>query len=160
MVLIEGSGPNCVMTAGTQSGTVQNLQCDGTQDNGAGCGVESNNPVSYGTGFNSIGGGVYATEWTSNYIQTFFFPRNAIPSDITSGAPNPSGWGTPQSSFQGGSTCNIDAEFTNQNLVFDTTFCGDWAGNQYVWAADPVCLGLAPTCIDFVAGNPTAFAHS
>jgi hypothetical protein len=148
------------MTAGTQSSTVQNLQCDSTLDNGAGCGVQSNNPVSYGTGFNSIGGGVYATEWTSNYIQTFFFPRNAIPSDITSGAPNPSGWGTPQSSFQGGSSCNIDAEFTNQNLVFDTTFCGDWAGNQYVWAADPVCLGLAPTCVDFVAGNPTAFSNT
>jgi hypothetical protein len=27
--------------------------------------------------------------------------------------------------FNGGSSCNIDSFFANENIVFDTTFCGD-----------------------------------
>lgn len=147
-----------MMTAGTQSGTSNDLNCDGSQNGNTGCSIDSTNTASYGTGFNNNGGGVYATEWTSSYIRHWFFPRNAIPSDITSGTPNPSGWGTPQSSFQGGSGCNIDTHFMNQNLVFDTTFCGDWAGN--VWGGDSVCAGLASSCVNYVAGNPSAFANT
>lgn len=146
------------MTAGPQSGTTQGLNCDGSQNGNEGCGIASNDATSYGTGFNNVGGGVYATEWTSNYIQTWFFPRNSIPADITSGSPNPSGWGTPQSSFQGGSGCNIDSHFANQHLVFDTTFCGDWAGN--VWGQDSVCTSLSSSCVNYVAGNPSAFTNT
>lgn len=152
------SSANCVMTAGTQSGTTNGLNCDGSQNGNTGCGISSSNTASYGTGFNNVGGGVYATEWTSTYIQTWFFPRGSIPNDITTGSPIPSGWGIPQSSFQGGSGCNIDTHFMNQNLVFDTTFCGDWAGN--VWGGDSVCSGLASSCVNYVAGNPSAFANT
>ena len=57
-------------------------------------------------GFDAIGGGVYATEWTSTAISIYFFPRNAIPADITSGNPDPSGWGEPQAIISG--ECDID----------------------------------------------------
>ena len=149
-----------MMTQGIQYGTTNSMQCDGSQNGNSGCNVNTNSSAlyAYGTPFNNNGGGVYATEWTSSYIQTWFFPKGTVPSDIASGNPKPSGWGTPQSSFQGGSSCDIDAHFMNQSLVFDTTFCGDWAGN--VWRGDSVCSGLASTCVDYVAGNPSAFSDS
>ncbi|KAL1980751.1 hypothetical protein VTN96DRAFT_3558 [Rasamsonia emersonii] len=125
------------------------------QSNNAGCGIDSTSSQSYGDGFNAIGGGVYATEWTSDYIKIWFFPRGSIPSDITSGSPDPSGWGTPAAAFQG--NCDIDSHFTAQNIVFDITFCGDWAGN--VWSSGS-CASLASTCNAYVQNNPSAFTET
>lgn len=151
-------GANCVMTAGTQSGTVNGMQCDVSLTSNSGCSSHSNNQTSYGDGFNNIGGGIYATEWTSEYIKVWFFPRNNIPHDITNGAPDPKTWNSPQASFIGASGCNLDTHFMNHNIIFDTTFCGDWAGN--VWIYDSACSALASSCIDYVAGNPAAFQNS
>jgi hypothetical protein len=63
------------------------------QATNAGCLIKSPSSQTFGSGFNAIGGGVYATEWTSAAISIYFFPRNAIPADITTGNPDPSGWG-------------------------------------------------------------------
>jgi hypothetical protein len=104
-------------------GTLQTNNCDGNSNNNAGCGSTAAAPNSYGKGFNSIFGGVYATEWTSSYIRIWFFPRSAIPADIQVGTPDPSTWGVPQANFQG--NCDIDQHFAKHNIVFDTTFCGD-----------------------------------
>jgi hypothetical protein len=68
------------------------------------------------------------------------------------GNPDPTNWGEPQADFQG---CDIDAHFRNHQIIFDTTFCGDWAASA--WAADPVCGKKATTCNEFVAQNPEAF---
>ena len=160
------SGPNCMMSAGNQSGTILDLDCDGTHNQNSGCGVTSSTANSYGSNFNyknGLGkfpnsGGVYATEWTSDHITTWFFPRGSIPSDITNGTPNPSGWGKAQSSFVGGSGCDIDTLFSNMQVVFDTTFCGSWASG--VWPYDSVCAAKAPTCADYVAANPATFKTS
>lgn len=138
------------------SGTLVTSDCDVNAPNqatNAGCQVAaSSSAASYGTGFNSAGGGVYATEWTSNGISIYFFPHNNIPSDITSGNPNPSSWGTPAASFGG---CDFDSYFKEQQLVFDTTFCGDWAGA--VWGADSTCAAKASTCQDYVQNHPGDF---
>jgi hypothetical protein len=137
------------MTQGTQYGSTNSMQCDGSLNRNSGCSVNANSSASYtyGTPSNSNGGGVYATEWTSNYIQTWFFPKGSVPNDITSETSRPSG-----------SSCNIDTHFMNQSLVFDTTFCGDWAGG--VWEGDPVCSTLANTCANYVAGNLSAFSNT
>jgi hypothetical protein len=42
--------------------------------------------------------------------------------------------------------------------VFDTTFCGDWAGS--VWSGDAVCASEAPSCQSFVQNNPSAFTDA
>lgn len=124
---------------------------------------------------------MYATEWTSSAISIWFFPRSAIPGDIASGKPNPASWGTPLAKFAG--NCNIDQHFGNQQIVFfpfssvpaihkaiiahmliknkikqvfDTTFCGDWAGN--VWGSSS-CASKG-SCTDFVANNPAAFKEA
>lgn len=49
------------------------------------------------------------------------------------------------------------AHFANMNLVFDTTFCGDWAGQASVWSSSG-CSALASTCTDYVSNSPGAFA--
>ncbi|KAI4219082.1 MAG: hypothetical protein L6R36_008575 [Xanthoria steineri] len=92
--------------------------------------------------------------------------------------PYGSGWGTPTAIFPSSSSCNTDTYFRNQQIVFDTTFCGTskadphrlfsvlltgtragiWAGK--VWASDPQCSSLAPTCQEYVQNNPKAFADA
>ncbi|KAL3439098.1 concanavalin A-like lectin/glucanase domain-containing protein [Aspergillus tetrazonus] len=124
------------------------------QANNAGCGIQSPDSNSYGAGFNSNFGGVYATEWTSDHISIWFFPRSSIPSDITAGNPDPSTWGTPAARFAG--NCDIESHFTNMQIIFDITFCGDWAGN--VWGSS-TCASLG-SCTDYVSNNPEAFADA
>lgn len=145
-----------IESTGAFAGTLETSNCDVNAPNqatNAGCSIESQDTNSYGTGFNANGGGVYATEWTSQAINVWFFPRNAIPSDLSSGSPDPSNWGLPQAQFTG--ACDIDEHVLDQQLVFDITFCGDWAGN--VWSTDATCAPKAATCNDFVQNNPSAF---
>lgn len=144
----------CSMTdSGSAAGAAMaNTDC-GADSGSTGCGITSTDAQNYGDGFNAIGGGVYAMDWTSSNIAIYFFPRSAIPSDITAGNPTPSSWGTPQALFTGNS-CDIDSYFLNHNIIFDTTFCGDWAGA--VWS-EGSCASAADTCDNYVAQNPSAF---
>ncbi|KAL8859957.1 MAG: hypothetical protein Q9178_003506 [Gyalolechia marmorata] len=139
------TGPGC---------TLAGSSCQG----GPGCPIKPEGSNNYGTNLNNAGGGVYAMEWTSGSINIWFFPRNGIPGDISSANPNPSAWGTPTASFVGGDNCNIDQHFMNHNIVFDTTFCGDWAGS--VWSQEATCSALAGTCQEFVQNHPEAFADA
>lgn len=83
-------------------------------------------------------------QWTSAAIQIWYFPRNAIPASITdatdSDGPDPATFGTPSANFQG--SCDIDANFFNHSVVFDTTFCGSYAGNTWQGQGCPM---LDPT---------------
>lgn len=123
-----------------------------------GCGQQTGDNQNYGDGFNAIGGGVYAMEWTEWRISVWFFPRYRIPADITSGSPQPLTWGPPSGSFSSGETCNIRSAFMDHKIVFDTTFCGDWAGR--VWGSNSECSAHGPSCNDYVAANPQAFAEA
>ena len=148
----------CAITNnGQYTGTMSTSNCNvgaAGQSTNAGCQINCPSTGSYGTAFNAGGGGVYATEWTSDEISIWFFPRSAIPSDISSGSPNPTSWGPATAAFSGG--CDIDTHFENLQIVFDTTFCGDWAGS--VWSSDHSCSPKASTCQSFVQNNPSAFA--
>ncbi|KUJ16707.1 uncharacterized protein LY89DRAFT_707226 [Mollisia scopiformis] len=141
---------NCTISSNPQLGALINPNCAEYQSSGCATILSSS---SYGTPFNALSGGVYATEWTSSYIRVYYFPRSSIPADILAGSPDPAGWGLPQADMQG--NCDVDAHFYEMQVVFDTTFCGDWAG--VVWAYDPVCSLKAPNCQTYVAGNPGAF---
>ncbi|KAL8727906.1 MAG: hypothetical protein Q9181_005540 [Wetmoreana brouardii] len=109
----------------------------------------------YGSNLNSAGGAVYALEWTSDGMKIWGWSGGGAPSDATGNSPDPSGWGSPTGNFPSGSGCEVDTFFKDQQIVFDTTFCGVWAGNT--WPEDPGCSGLASTCQDYVQNNPTAF---
>ena len=120
------TNPGCnINIAGSQSGTtLLNPNCNANGGND-GCSVTTSNTNNYGNYFNINGGGVYATLWDSNAVKIWFFQRGSIPSDITNGNPNTANWGTPVVSFNGGSSCNLDSYIFNQQIVFNTDFCGD-----------------------------------
>ncbi|CAG8008649.1 unnamed protein product [Penicillium salamii] len=132
------------------------VDADGQSAN-AGCAIMSSDTQSFGSGFNDAGGGVYATEWTGSAISAWFFPSSSVPKDITSGSPDPSTWGTPAAKFAG--SCDIDKHFKDLQIVFDITFCGDWAGEDSVWSSSS-CSSKASTCNDYVQNNPSAFEDS
>jgi hypothetical protein len=129
------------------------------QSPNAGCGIFTSDTTTYGDGFNAQSGGVYVTEFTSSTINIWYFSRSRIPRDVKTGWPDPSRWGKPQAAF--GSPCNIGQFIREQKLIFDLTFCGDWAGN--VFSSNLVCAPKGSgdnKCMNFVQNNPTAFAES
>jgi hypothetical protein len=75
-------------------------------------------------------GGIYVMQWAADKeITTFFFPRDEIPLDLKEKNPKPETWGLPYSRFiiSPHSDCSPD-HFKDHQIMFDTTFCGDWAG--------------------------------
>jgi hypothetical protein len=63
------TGPGCTInTAGSQGGTTL-LQSNCNANNGNdGCSVTTTTSNAYGTNFNNVGGGVYATQWESSGV--------------------------------------------------------------------------------------------
>jgi hypothetical protein len=154
-----GSEPTSDFTGhwgtGSQGNPADNCYISaGDQYSNQGCSIigASN---SYGAPFNSANGGVFATYWVpSNGISMWYWTRNAIPADIKSGNPNPSGWGKPYAFFMFGSNCP-SSHFSNNQIVFDLTFCGDWDGSAF--SGD--CPGKG-SCNSYVQNNPSAFAQA
>jgi len=137
------TGPGCYLTpesnfTGTivQTNGVNNTNCDGTINNNAGCGVTEWSRASYGPYFDAQGGGVFAMKWDENGIAVYSFYRAAIPQDINEGSPDPSNWGEPVAALEPGA-CNPIEFFVNHSIIFDITFCGDWAGNSYATSGCP-----------------------
>ncbi|KAF5313408.1 hypothetical protein D9611_008511 [Ephemerocybe angulata] len=95
-----------------------------------GCSTMEWSQASYGPYFESQGGGILAMKWDEYSIAVWSFFRAAIPKDVTSGAPQPSTWGPP-SAVLANTKCNITDHFRNHVVIFDITFCGDLAGNNY-----------------------------
>lgn len=91
------TAPGCSINSNSKMlGTVATSNCDinaPDQGTNVGCGIKAADTTTYGDGFNSAGGGVYATEWTTESISVYHFSRGSIPSDIASGKPDPTSWG-------------------------------------------------------------------
>lgn len=151
--------PGCVMNGGGGTGNMLTKNCDvnaAGQASNQGCVFSDPRTMSYGTGFNNIGGGLFATEWNSAFIKVWFFPRGQAPADMFTPNPAPENWGTPVAVFQG--DCNIDEKFMNHRIIINTTFCGDWAGS--VWGNSSQCQAKASTCAEWVRNNPAAFSEA
>ncbi|EGP87163.1 putative endo-beta-1,3(4)-glucanase [Zymoseptoria tritici IPO323] len=155
------SGPLCTNLTNTGgTGKVTLTEClsgDGTQNSG--CQIATNDSITYGAGFNANKGGVYATEWLADSISMWFFPRGHCPTDALGDCPDPSSWGPPLARFITGDECDISAAFKDQQLLFDTTFCGDWAGQPTVWG-NSTCAKKTDTCEEYVRENPKDFADA
>jgi hypothetical protein len=128
-----GSQGACNVKAAPQNGTLLGTGCavydpSGAYSNPTGCAITSGaSGTSFGDGFNNIGGGVIAMQWTSAYIKIWFFPRNNIPSSLQSASSSPDicQFGRPDATYQGDG-CSFDSNFAQQQIVFTNTFCGDW----------------------------------
>jgi Glycosyl hydrolases family 16 len=150
---------SCFIANTNFTGTLVTSNCDINavgQATNQGCSIETTDSTTYGTGFNDGGGGIYATEWTSDAITIWFFPRSEIPVDLSNDTPDPTTWGPALASFSG--ECNIGNYVRNMQIVIDTTFCGSWAGAS--WSTDQICSQKAPTCESFVQNNPSAFTDA
>lgn len=148
MTLHTGAGCQ-ISNSGGMSGSISSTNCDVSNGDNEGCGVQAGSSQSYGAGLNSGGGAVYATEVTSSDISIWFWPQGSAPSDASGSSPNPSGWGTPVAKFTG---CDISSHFQQMSIVFDTTFCGDWAGQT--WSSDSTCSSQASSCQSYVQSPP------
>lgn len=139
------------------SGAPQDKNCDvGTANIGCGYVPPASDAASYGDTFNAVGGGTYAMQWDDEYIKVWHFARGDAPADIAAKKPEPEGWGKPQAVY-GGASCDVKSHFRDMSIVLNINFCGDY-GNA-VWASDG-CSALAPTCSEWVAKNPAAFANA
>ncbi|KAF2242098.1 glycoside hydrolase family 16 protein [Trematosphaeria pertusa] len=158
-------------------GTMETSNCDVAapdQDKNVGCSIKAPPATAggglptYGTDFNSAGGGVYAMEWTAQSISVWFFPRNSstYASTFSSSSSNstnatqtldPSTFGTPLAKFQG-SGCDFTQRFDSMKIIFNTAFCGDWAGE--IWDQSCKATTGAATCEEYVQNNPEAFEQS
>ncbi|TQV99653.1 hypothetical protein V2A60_005109 [Cordyceps javanica] len=154
-IFVHTSQNRCEMSdyVAEDSTPVVSKQCNAP----TGCSQQTDNQ-NYGDGFNANGGGVYAMEWTDLRISVWFFPRCRIPKDITSGSPQPSSWGQPIGNFASGPSCDFASAFKDHKIVFDTTFCGNWAGAT--WHSTDECSPRAPTCEDYVSSYPRVFADA
>ncbi|KAF2279085.1 uncharacterized protein EI97DRAFT_456487 [Westerdykella ornata] len=151
---------NCKVDGTGHTGITGPTDCSLETGGTAGCDVNAAESTSYGSGFNAVNGGVYAMEWTAESIKMWFFPRGAIPASIVAEAPDTADFGTPTANFEG--DCDFANKFIQQKFIFNTDFCGDWAGWVYAQSGCPQYPGLnsMDACKRFVAQNPSAFSQS
>jgi len=133
MALHTNEGCN-VSTTAPMSGQLTENNCNST----AGCTVTEQQPNSYGAGFASAGGGVFAALFESTGIAIWFWTRASVPSAISSATDSidVSSFGTPSANYTGG-TCSINEYFEPQQIVLDITLCGNWAGVASIY--DETC---------------------
>lgn len=149
---------------GTGSNGQPAFNCDvnaAGQWSNQGCGILGAEG-SYGEPFNERGGGVYATWWDPEGqlsgkpgISTWFFGAGNVPQDITDGNPQPWTWGKPYAHFDLTASNCPSSHFANHQIVFDLTFCGDWAGSTFT----SQCPGLGD-CVSYVQNNPAKFVEA
>jgi len=135
--------PGCYHNTPTdQKGVDGDLDCS----TASGCVVRESAPNSFGTGFNDVGGGVWATQFDVSGVYVWFWARNSIPTSITpttaSSTVDVSTWGPPSASYPA-TGCDITEFFGAQRLVFDITLCGVWAGEDQNYL--PTCSGAGST---------------
>jgi len=140
------------------TGKFTSLDCSLATAGTTGCSVQDHG--NYGTDWNSKGGSVLVTEFTSQWIKIWNFPRSSVPLDIASGEPTPntpdSAWGPPVAKFLSNDT-NFDYHFFNLQLIFNIALCGDWVDKT--WSSSE-CASLAPSCKEYVQNNPSVFTEA
>ncbi|KAI0345607.1 hypothetical protein BDW22DRAFT_893701 [Trametopsis cervina] len=148
--------PGCTLAnSSVQTSTLINsTDCSIFADNNSGCIVTNPNTTSYGPAFAATGGGIFVTEFATKGISIWFFPRSSIPASLQGNQStiDTSTLGTPIGNWPS-SGCNINQFFEPQELVFDITLCGDYAGNPQTFLQ--TCSGICYD--DFVLGPPSNF---
>ncbi|KAG7529178.1 hypothetical protein FFLO_05765 [Filobasidium floriforme] len=138
------TGEGCKLTSpGVFSGQTLGTDCHSAPGKNDGCGIASAADRTTGKGFNDDGGGVYVTAWMDGGISIWIFKRWDTPEDVwdRSRTPEPDSWRLPDAHFAA-SGCH----FTEMQMIFDTQFCGDWAGSSGAWSGS----GCPGTCAETV----------
>lgn len=142
------TGSGCSFTQSDVSAMTQvtiveasGTSCDANADPGA-CGFSDDSTSTFGPGFNSAGGGVFALQFDTSGISMWFFQAGSVPSDISNLAPTPSNWGSPRMSVPT-SSCSPTTYFKDLMMVVDTNMAGSFT--EGVWAVDGAG-GQATSC--------------
>jgi len=112
---------------------------------------------SFGPAFNSAGGGTFVAEWdpiVNKRLRTWFFPVGEEPE--IGDHPEPDLWGVPNSFFTLNEKWCTAAHFKNMRMVFDTTFCGDYAGASF----NTYCGWTHMQCEAYVRSKPNDFSNA
>lgn len=148
----------CTQVSPVQTSNIINsTDCSVYDNDNQGCVVTDPSTQSYGEGFANAGGGVYITEFASSGISIWFFNRSSVPSSLSSNASSidTSNFGTPVANWPTGG-CEISKYFQAQNLIFDITLCGDYAGTQSVF--NQTCTGVCYE--DYVIGDGSDYDNA
>jgi len=129
-------------TLAISGNVIAGTDCAASTTGNQGCGIRAATSNSFGAGFNSNNGGVYAMKWDTSGVAVYFFPRGSEPADITAGVPQPDSWGPAQARWPAAS-CDPFKFFTDHHAILDTTLCGQWAGA--VWNV-PGAPGQEQSC--------------
>ncbi|KAG2079230.1 glycoside hydrolase family 16 protein [Suillus decipiens] len=152
--------PDCIMSeVRSQKGSTESTSCDASVNSNQGCGV-SFGQDSYGASFNAMGGGFYIMEKSStNGVSVWFITRDSLL--LLDGEPllDLVLLSTPDAYFPTDKNCEYSKHFDAHSIVFDLTFCGDWAGSESVWNAS-TCAAKASTCKNFVDNHPSEFTEA
>ncbi|RDB16836.1 putative glycosidase C21B10.07 [Hypsizygus marmoreus] len=152
--------PGCTMSEPRgQNGDTVSSNCDTSVSYNQGCGTSFKKPNSYGAPFNAVGGGFFAIQRSKSSVAVWFWTRDdpAVPQAVRTGVGNVSvdeSWGLPEARFPMGDGCGYEEHMDRHVMIFDTTFCGDWAGATYTSA------GCPGTCNDYVNNNPEKFTEA
>ncbi|KAH7326159.1 hypothetical protein B0I35DRAFT_508421 [Stachybotrys elegans] len=145
----------CVLDSNSleQSSWVKTGVCDNLYQNppwqwqGQGCiSQDTKGPWASSTG------GIFAVEWTSDYIKLFSWAWGSEPADIDSDEPDTSSWGMP-SVWLKNSRCNIDNHFANQKLVMNINFCGIPPQLPETWGQSCAQKTRDDNCQNYIAKN-------
>ncbi|KAH9990988.1 concanavalin A-like lectin/glucanase domain-containing protein [Russula compacta] len=135
--------PGCSQPRGVwQTGVSGETDCSKP----SGCVVAETSPNSFGAGFATAGGGVWAAQFDVAGVFIWFWSRPNLPPSIlqatSTSSIDISEWGPPSASYPA-PACDISRFFTAQQLVFDITLCGHWAGVPSVY--NPQCFNSGPS---------------
>ncbi|KAF9019941.1 glycoside hydrolase family 16 protein [Hymenopellis radicata] len=149
---------NCKQVDPVQTSTLINsTDCNHDTNDNEGCVVTDPSTASYGAAFAQAQGGVFVTEFAESGISVWFFSRSDVPDSISGNSSSIStdNLGTPTANWPTGG-CDIDSHFEAQNLIFDITLCGDFAGATSTFAE--TCTGTCYT--DYVIGDASNYDNA
>jgi len=134
MVLHTSPGCDVNGVVRKQTGKTLSTSCVNTTNANEGCAVSAGEG-SFGTPFNSAGGGLVALELRADGIRLWQWIRSNIPAGLQAvggGVPNPSTFGEATADFPN-TNCNIGEHFRNQSIIININLCGVWAGSESVY---------------------------
>src|SRR5690606_12084693 len=82
--------------------------------------------------------GIYAMEWTTDFLKLYSFTGANVPTNIDSETPDTASWGKPTMMLRN-DLCDIDGHFARQKLVFNINFCGNPGGEEHGWKVESEC---------------------
>ncbi|KAI2781409.1 concanavalin A-like lectin/glucanase domain-containing protein [Daldinia loculata] len=146
---------DCTLVASDMTAKIDSPNCydfaDG-QANFQGCSASEVSST-----FGSASGGIFALQWTDDFLKIWDWPRDGAPKDISNGQPAPdSTWGQPSYVI---SKCNVDKAFKDMKMVLNINFCSV-AGQTGQWDTSCKATTGFGSCTEYVAAKGGDFESS